>query len=51
MLGPSEVLAGQGPNNASVVLRVKFGRTTFLLTGDAEAPEESEILSAGEDVS
>jgi competence protein ComEC len=28
------------PNLASVVLRVQFGRVRFLLTGDAEAPEE-----------
>ena len=50
ILGPSDTLAGQGANNASVVLRVRYGRTSFLLTGDAEAPEEAEILSAQQDL-
>jgi competence protein ComEC len=36
------------PNNASVVLRVDYGRTAFLLTGDAEADEEAEMLHSGQ---
>jgi competence protein ComEC len=50
VLGPSDTLAGAGANNASVVLRVRFGRTAFLLTGDAEAPEEREIVNSGQDI-
>jgi competence protein ComEC len=34
-------------NNDSIVLRISFGERTFLLTGDAEAPVESEILASG----
>jgi DNA internalization-related competence protein ComEC/Rec2 len=37
-------------NNNSVVLRVHFGRTSFLLTGDAEAGAEQEMLAAKNDV-
>lgn len=33
-------------NNLSVVLRVTFGKTSFLLTGDAEKKAEDEILSS-----
>lgn len=32
------------PNNASVVVRLDYGRTHFLFMGDAEAPEENELL-------
>jgi competence protein ComEC len=32
-----------GGNNSSIVLRVEFGATSFLLTGDAEAPVEEEM--------
>ncbi|HZT43292.1 MAG TPA: ComEC/Rec2 family competence protein [Chthonomonadaceae bacterium] len=39
----------QGPaNDASVVLRLRYGRTAFLLTGDAEAPEEEDMLRSGQ---
>lgn len=34
-------------NNASVVVRVTFGKTSFMLTGDAESESESQILSRG----
>jgi beta-lactamase superfamily II metal-dependent hydrolase len=37
-------------NNDSVVLRFSFGRRTFLLTGDAEAPAESALVRAGDDL-
>lgn len=36
------------PNDASIVLRVDYGRTAFLLTGDAEAGEEAEIVRSGQ---
>jgi competence protein ComEC len=50
VVGPSDRIAGLGANNASIVMRLRFGRTTFLLTGDAERPEEDEMLAFGEDV-
>jgi competence protein ComEC len=37
-------------NNYSVVLRVTFGGTAFLFTGDAEALSEKEMLSGGQDL-
>lgn len=37
-------------NNNSVVVRYKYGETTFLFAGDAERDEELEILDAGYDV-
>jgi competence protein ComEC len=35
-------------NDDSLVLRITFGERTFLLTGDAEAPVESEMLANGD---
>ena len=35
------------PNNLSLVLRVVYGTTSFLFTGDAEREEEQDILDAG----
>jgi competence protein ComEC len=46
-LAPNETEMAGSANNASVVLRVSYGRTAFLLTGDAEAGEESDLLQAG----
>lgn len=37
-------------NNMSIVCRLKFGGTTFLLTGDAETPAENDILAGGRPV-
>ncbi len=37
-------------NNASLVVRLSFGSTRFLLTGDAEAEAEQELLSSGVDL-
>ncbi len=46
VLGP--VTAGaEDPNNTSIVLRVVYGKTSFLFTGDAEREEEQEILESG----
>jgi competence protein ComEC len=39
------------PNNTSIVLRITYGATSFLFTGDAERAEESDILDAGYDIS
>jgi competence protein ComEC len=38
-------------NNYSIVLKVTYGSTSFLFTGDAEALSEQEILQSGFDVS
>lgn len=38
-------------NNTSIVLKVIYGETSFLFTGDAEYEVEEELLSAGEDLS
>lgn len=38
-------------NNTSLVLRVDYGITSFLFTGDAETVSEDDILDAGADVS
>ena len=38
-------------NNNSIVLRVVYGKARILLTGDAEAEEETEIVAAGNDIS
>ena len=38
-------------NSYSIVLRISIGKDSFLLTGDATADSESEMLSAGRDLS
>jgi competence protein ComEC len=38
---------GWDPNDNSLVLRIRFGDRTFLLLGDAEAHEESELVRLG----
>jgi len=37
-------------NNSSIVLRLEYGKTAFLLTGDAEADSEAEMLASGQNV-
>jgi competence protein ComEC len=41
---PSEV-DSDVPNNSSIVVRLTYGKSVFLFTGDAEAPEENELLA------
>lgn len=48
VLGP--VKAYDDTNNTSIVLRVDYGETSFLFTGDAETQSENDILDAGYDV-
>ncbi|MDD6564827.1 MAG: hypothetical protein PUF08_07080 [Clostridiales bacterium] len=38
-------------NNDSIVMKIIYGDTSFLFTGDAEHEEEQEILNAGYDLS
>ena len=35
------------PNNMSIVLRIQYGKTSFLFAGDAEIDSEQDILNAG----
>jgi len=37
-------------NNYSAVLKITFGKVSFLLTGDAEGLSEAEILKSGQDL-
>ncbi|WP_444640977.1 ComEC/Rec2 family competence protein [Caproiciproducens sp. R1] len=50
-----EVLApvrqGGSTNNNSIVLKLTYGKTRFLLMGDAEKEEESDLIAGGEDLS
>jgi competence protein ComEC len=38
-------------NNTSIVMRIVYGDTSILFTGDAEREEEADILEAGYDIS
>ncbi len=38
-------------NNGSIVMKITYGETSFLFTGDAEREEEQQILNAGFDLS
>ncbi|SBW02654.1 Metallo-beta-lactamase domain protein (fragment) [uncultured Eubacteriales bacterium] len=49
ILGP--INSSDEPNNTSIVLKLTFGKISFLFTGDAERDEEQDILSAGYDLS
>jgi len=46
VLGPISINESE-PNNTSMVLRVVYGETSFLFTGDAEREEEQAVLDAG----
>lgn len=41
----------EDPNDTSIVIKVVYGETSFLFTGDAEMAEENSILDAGYDIS
>lgn len=45
VLGP--INPSEETNNTSIVLRIVYGNTSFLFTGDAERNEEQDILNAG----
>ena len=49
VMGP--VNPSDEPNNTSIVLKITYGKTSFLFTGDAERTEEQDILNAGYDLS
>lgn len=43
-------LAESNVNNSSIILRIAYGETSFLFTGDAEIEEELSLLKAGTDI-
>ena len=45
VIGP--IYESEDPNNMSIALRIDYGQTSFLFTGDAEREEEQDILDAG----
>ena len=49
ILAPSDYNSDD-ENNYSVCLRVQYGRTSFLFTGDAESEEENELMVSGFDI-
>ena len=49
ILGPQKDY--DDPNDTSIVLKVVYGDTSFLFTGDAERTAEADILDAGYDLS
>lgn len=44
IIGP--IAKSDNENNNSIVLRIEYGQTSFLFTGDAEREEEQDILSS-----
>jgi competence protein ComEC len=51
VLAPDEAaVQSDDTNNASIVIKLTYGSTSFLLTGDAEFPENKAILDHGGDV-
>lgn len=49
VLGPLS-LDPEEPNNHSIVIKITYGETSFLFTGDMEFAAETEILDAGYDI-
>lgn len=49
ILGPQRTY--DDPNDMSIVLKITYGETSFLFTGDAERTAEADILDAGYDLS
>jgi Predicted hydrolase (metallo-beta-lactamase superfamily) len=49
ILAPVKI--GESTNNNSIILRITFGNTNFLLMGDAQKEEESDLLQSGAELS
>lgn len=47
ILSPAEGEKYEDVNNMSAVVKVSFGKTSFLFTGDAEGPVEQDLLDSG----
>lgn len=45
ILGP--ISKSEESNNNSIILRITYGKTSFLFTGDAEFDEEKELIDSG----
>ena len=45
------VNSAEDPNNSSIVIKLSYGSTGFLFTGDAERPAEQVVLDNGFDIS
>ena len=48
VLGPVKQYAD--PNNTSIILKIAYGATSFLFTGDMETSAETDLLDSGADV-
>lgn len=47
-IGPLDMtLAELNMNNSSIILRIEYGNTSFLFTGDAETDEELSLVASG----
>lgn len=51
ILSPSVAEGEQDANNSSIVIRLVYGESSFLFSGDAEAEEEQAILDSGQRLS
>ncbi len=52
ILAPIDMsLAVLNENNTSIILRIAYGKSSFLFTGDAEEGEEKTLLNTGIDIS
>ena len=47
VVGP-RTKSSSGDNNSSIMLRIEYGNTFFMLTGDAEYEEETSVLNSGQ---
>lgn len=48
-LGPLDLtLSKLNPNNASIIIRIDYGNTSFLFAGDAEIEEEKSLVDSGQ---
>lgn len=43
--------AGSETNDASIILKIEYGETSFVFTGDAETIAEQEVINSGLDIS
>jgi competence protein ComEC len=50
VLGPSEKRLSDDPNDRSIVLKILFGRSSMLLTGDASVIAESRMVRLGREL-
>jgi len=50
VLAPAGGFSGSNLNDASIVLRLDHGETSFLFTGDAESGSERAMLASGQDL-